>query len=429
MRNSISPTRLRATRARFSHLLVGLDLMGDGMGFHRSLLAIPLIAALLGTFSACTSPTRVKLDRWHPVEFNVEGVDSLAVLPIRGRREFVEPARSLLLAELAETRFYTLVDEQAVARLTPPPSQHGPQYSTAQAMEQAQRMGIDAVLAAHLERHVDTGADVGMATFRVGDPTVAVQLTYSLIHAPSGQVMKRDKITKRYNGELQETDNAGEPIDKVTHRLTEECIRELAPQIAAHNESFDVALATGGWGEAGEMVNRGNEAAKAGQWKVAHKHWRAAAENDPSCHQALFNLGVAFEQVGDPEGAAYWYGRAVETDDDATYRAALDRVETRRRTDFLARAQLRRQRRRERLAPSQEFAYESGSPPPYVASAAPTIANPTGRSGVDFPLPPAGTSQSDSPRPEIPRAGRHPPSPPYANNGQFNDRFENPLQY
>ncbi len=308
----------------------------------RVLLSLLALIPLYG----CASTPQVLLTRWQPVEFDVEGVDSLAVLTFGGKGEPAERARALVLEELDARGFYTLVDEATARNLGAGSAYLGEKALLEQAVAEARRLGIDALLAAKLRGRLDTGAGILGGAFRTGDPIVAVRLSYDLIHVPTGRILAQQTIVREYQGELAESDGRDSMTDQVAQRLVRECTDEMVADITAHPETFEVTLADGSWGEAGSAdVERGNEAAEDGEWREAIDHWHAALQANPQSHAAMYNLGVAFEQAADMEGAAGWYAKAAAENDQGRYQDALNRLEAGRQPFLLAQSQVWRTRR------------------------------------------------------------------------------------
>ncbi len=279
------------------------------------------------TLAGCTSTQHVRLNRWQPVDFDVQGVDRLAVLTFAGKGEPAERARRAVLEKLQASRFYTLVDEATVRGLGAGAEYLGEKARLQQAVADARRLGIDAVLAGRLSGKLDAGSSLLGGAVRVGDPTVAVRLSYDLIHVPTGRRLAQRSITRQYDGELAETDGGNSSAAQVADGLVRECVAELVADITACPESFEVALAKGSWGDEGQAeIGRGNDAAETGNWRVAIDHWHAALQANPESHAAMYNLGLAFEQAGDLDGAQMWYRKALAQKDRDAYQLAVDRV-------------------------------------------------------------------------------------------------------
>jgi hypothetical protein len=212
-------------------------------------------------------------------------------------------------------------------------------------MAEARQQGIDVVLAAQLRGRLDAASGVLGGTVRTGDPTVAVKLSYDLIHVPTGQILAQRSIVREYQGEVSDAENANNTPEKVALRLVGECTSAMVEDITAHPETFEVALADASWGDdAASEMDQGNEAAAAGNWREAIDRWHAALETNPECHAAMYNLGVAFEQAGDLDGAVGWYAQAVAKKDEVRYQNALVRTEAGREPYRLAQRQAWRQR-------------------------------------------------------------------------------------
>ncbi len=61
-------------------------------------------------------------------------------------------------------------------------------------------------------------------------------------------------------------------------------------------------------------MRQGNEAAAKGDFEVAEEAFEQAVAADPSNAKARYNLGLARQNLGDPEGAIASYVRAIRQD-------------------------------------------------------------------------------------------------------------------
>ncbi len=306
-----------------------------------ALFCLTAVAPLCG----CATTARIQLDRWHAVEFDVQGVDRLAVLRFAGKQEVADAVRAQVLSEVERGGFYTVVDEGTALRLGENAAYLGPAEEMKLAVVQAREAGIDALLAANLRGRVEDGGLAG-GVFGTGVPAIVVKLSYDLIHVPTGRILAQRSITKSYEGESADTDDVSAVTEEVARRLAMECGSALVAEITAHPESFEVSLASSSWPSGGAaQVVEGNQSAEDGDWTKAIDHWHAALKETPENHAAMYNLGIAFERAADHEGAAHWYSKAVAQKDSERYQLALDRVEQGGEEFRLAQVQVARQRR------------------------------------------------------------------------------------
>jgi tetratricopeptide (TPR) repeat protein len=307
----------------------------------HALFCLTAVAPLCG----CATTARIQLDRWHAVEFDVQGVDRLAVLRFAGKQEVADAVRAQVLSEVERGGFYTVVDEGTALRLGQDAAYLGTAEELKLAVAQAREAGIDALLAARLRgRAEDSGLAGGV--FRTGIPAIVVELSYDLIHVPTGRILAQQSITRNYEGEYTDTNDVSTVTEEVARRLAMECGSALVAEITAHPESFEVSLASSAWPSGGAaQVSEGNEAAENGDWTKAIDHWHAALKETPENHAAMYNLGIAFERAADHEGAAHWYSKAVVQKDSERYQRALARVDQGREEFRLAQVQVARQRR------------------------------------------------------------------------------------
>jgi hypothetical protein len=278
------------------------------------------------------------------VNFDVQGVDRLAVLRFAGKPEVASAVRSHVLSELEQGGFYTTVDEGTALSLGQNVAYLGQADQLKAAMVQARDVGVDAVLAARLRGQAESGSVAG--PFQANEPSLSVELSYDLIHVPTGRILAQQTIRRDHVGEFTDELGASLVIEEVARRLAMECGSELVRQITAHPESVEILLAGSSWPASGAgLVSDGNQAAAVGDWKNAVDFWHAALKEGPTNHAAMYNLGVAFERAADHEGAVHWYSKAVAEKEAKQYQQALARAEAGLQQYHLAQVQVRRPRR------------------------------------------------------------------------------------
>jgi len=77
-----------------------------------------------------------------------------------------------------------------------------------------------------------------------------------------------------------------------------------------------------------EYVNKGVDFAVNGLWDMAIKSWKEGLKVEPTNPAIYYNLGVAYEKMGDFISAGEMYKKAVELNPKKLYMEALKRVNT-----------------------------------------------------------------------------------------------------
>ncbi len=176
-------------------------------------------------------------------------------------------------------------------------------------------------------RKADYGLDLGAMHVRMGDPELAVSISYELIDVRTGDVRARKTLNQQFQGEVSGSYSKNNSEEKILARLTNKCLRELIADVAPHELRAKVKLAGGTLGIASGNLRKGNAAAAEGNWAAARQEWQTVLQANPDSDAALHNLGVAAEVEGDFAGAAAAYREAKRRVQKDLYRDALARVE------------------------------------------------------------------------------------------------------
>ncbi|MFH1139574.1 MAG: tetratricopeptide repeat protein [Pseudomonadota bacterium] len=101
-------------------------------------------------------------------------------------------------------------------------------------------------------------------------------------------------------------------------KLTEQLSPSSAQPRLDLEESGELAVEAG--------LRRGAALAKSGRWEEALEVWRQALADYPGNPSLSFNIGVAYERMGELRKALKMYSEAAEKVDNPLYRQALERV-------------------------------------------------------------------------------------------------------
>ena len=272
----------------------------------KSLLATFIcLVALPWTLGCATTAT---LPVFLPAQFDVQGIEQLAVMEVIAPQGMTPRVRQQCVSELRKSGFYQIVDPG------PPPQ-----------MAAAHRLGVDAIFTAELRRDVDLGQDFGGVRIQFGDSEVHIQLTCRVIDVRSGVVRHETTITESFSGEFDE--HRSETVESVTAGLKEACVKKAVQQLVVTRQPVEVGLTSTAWPWSNTHLKEGNRAASHGDWTTARQAWQQAVDSEPENARALYSLGVACEAEHDYDQARHWYQQAYRNTDSELHREALRRVE------------------------------------------------------------------------------------------------------
>lgn len=318
-------------------------------------------AMLLMGFSGCGTTKTARLTAWRAAQFDVGGVERLAVLGFRAPAEVASLAKEATLEKLHQSRFYQIVPEVNAGRYKathlPLPDEPDGLH---QIVSRGRQLNADAVLVGRVRKRIDDGKKIGNVTLQIGDPELAIKIDYYIVDMRSGNVRARQSVIRTQKEEGLASDRR--LSDRAVDSLVKQCAEEMVSQITAGSETIDVQLARVNMGKGSSYIRDGNKLAGKGKWEEAAEEYIAAVEVNPDSHQAIYNVGLAAEAQGRFGEAEEMYRKAIMKSDESIYRDALARVSNTGNTYQLAQQQIV-QRPRWRFRPGDQFGYQQTGPP------------------------------------------------------------------
>lgn len=344
--------------------------------------------------SAVGCAPKAKLMVWRPAELDVSGIGRIAVVDFQGEGESGAIARSALLAQLAENRHYTLVDQTELARVQPAAFQQG-LPSEAAAIEAARYAGVDAILTGQVvsysaedniqqDHHISIGGagavvssgskaaglGIGLDTNTLHARDASVSLAFKLIDARTGEIRDARQVSHAYEARVVNGRGEMPGRERILSDLLRKCSNDVVAAVAPHRVPVEVVLARQQWGNGMNAVRRGNDLAQSGDWAGAEAAWKSALERNPQNHAAYHNLALACEARGDFDGAMDNLNKAMKHYAATLYHQTHDRLAAERR-DFAA-AQTQIAARPRMLPPANSLApaaHPSAFPPNIIPAA------------------------------------------------------------
>lgn len=282
---------------------------------------LSVASGLVVAFLGCAAPPTVQLASWHPAQADVGTVRRLCVLPFVGPKGSGELAFDTVVNTLRETGYYELADANALQQFVVAPLYRDDGLvNTPVAIDAAERMRLDAILVGRVRYQQES------TSIQIGVPTIRAVVQYELIDVRSRRVLAQGDAAETFTGELSDGKTDPSSEQRVFARLARSSAEEVARRIAPHRQAIEAELAAITFGAGADLLRAGNELAEQGDWEHAVVQWRMALAEDPECHEAMYNIGLASEARGDFAAAEHQYAAAARIENRVEYRTSLNRV-------------------------------------------------------------------------------------------------------
>ena len=113
--------------------------------------------------------------------------------------------------------------------------------------------------------------------------------------------------------------------DKVASRIVAKIFTTVITRVAEFDNGSKYVMGMGG----NKKVKEGIKCAKNGEWEEAAEIWKDVLNTEPENSAAFYNLGIAYEKIGDLENlkiAQKMYKKAVKYGDKEIYLDAMQRI-------------------------------------------------------------------------------------------------------
>ena len=167
-------------------------------------------------------------------------------------------------------------------------------------------------------------------------PFVYRQAQLELTYTVTGEGRRREyrmkaDFSEKYGGinedavfgpKLADLPPEEETVKVMARAMGDKLAAQLSPSSAPPRLDFE---------ESGELaveagLKKGAALARSGRWEEALEVWRQALADSPGNPSLSFNIGVAYERMGELRKALKMYSEAAEKVDNPVYRRALERV-------------------------------------------------------------------------------------------------------
>jgi tetratricopeptide (TPR) repeat protein len=295
-----------------------------------------------------------------PAEVHMTSIHNVAVLAFEGR--YGEVLQRRIHGRLDEVRYFSPVDighEQIVGKTV-----YGQVEDSPELLSALKRLGADALIAGHMTASINDigGADhvqvqEGTGYFKkeknVFGQWVDVEIKRTVVRRVP-YVIRQGSVDTEYKvldlrtrrivttGRLRETCDkkfgGDREFDSVSRKLNglpppshtaNELAGSLAVKLVARLSRMKLARVVKFEKDADMRVKQGVALAERGAWKEAIQLWEQLIHDEPDNASAYYNLGVAYESLGDVKSlkmAGQLYERAASSQDRGLYTEAVTRI-------------------------------------------------------------------------------------------------------
>ena len=320
----------------------------------KKLLIVPFLLMLV----SCAGAPVVTFQTIKPPEINIGNVSKIAVAEFEGPDGSGELAAYKLTEYLVQTNRFTVLEREKIDNIL---QEQGLSMTGVidqnSAVEIGKLLGVDALIFGNVtaykcedeegtrkvkkkvgtgkykrvkRKNIFTGKEYWaeeeiMKTVLVDEHYKirkgVVSVNFKVVDVKTGKLLAVKSLT--VNKEYKSVEGRGNipAREEVLNTLLSQVMEKFAGMIAPIKITVTRKLEKGS-----EYVNRGVDFAVNGLWDMAIKSWKEGLKVEPSNPSIYYNLGVAYEKMGDFISAGEMYKKAVELNPKKLYMEALKRV-------------------------------------------------------------------------------------------------------
>ena len=315
----------------------------------KKLLIVPFLLMLV----SCAGAPVVTFQTIKPPEINIGDVSKIAVAEFEGPEGSGELAAYKLTEYLVQTNRFTVLEREKIDKIL---QEQGLSMTGVidqnSAVEIGKLLGVDALIFGNVtaykcedeegtrkvkkkvgtgkykkvkRKNIFTGKEYWaeeeiMKTVLVDEHYKirkgVVSVNFKVVDVKTGKLLAVKSLT--LNKEYKSVEGRGNipAREEVLNTLMEQIMEKFAGMIAPIKITVTRKLEKGS-----EYVNKGVDFAVNGLWDMAIKSWKEGLKVEPTNPAIYYNLGVAYEKMGDFISAGEMYKKAVELNPKKLYMA------------------------------------------------------------------------------------------------------------
>ncbi len=244
-------------------------------------------------------------------------VRRIALLPFTGDAEFTKAVQRHVAERLHEAGYFEMVslgeDMQGMAG-------GGDANFMREQLRLARQNGVDTLVGGQIKAGYGR---TGFGNVAFGPPLHKAVISLKTIDVASGKIRDHKQVMKEFRGEVGAHPNSGQSEMDLFKSLARGCADDLVSEMFISRTTVSVPLALAD--RKANNVSQGNLFARQGRWADARRAWKKAVDDDPDCHAARYNLGLACEAAQQFGEANAHYAAAIGIEDREEYHVATAR--------------------------------------------------------------------------------------------------------
>ena len=292
-----------------------------------------LLFSVVVTTTGCSHFAKIPM--WRPCSAQVEGIQTVAVLPFEG--ESGNRVAEEVSDAISASGTYTIVSNNSFPSIRNCSASEGGAPALEQVLVAARQADIDAILTGTMIEEETSPTDEDSHTRLIDNqpkPNSSMTVEYRLIDTRTGETLSQNRISC-----LEEKSKARDGKQEQT--LIQRCGLEVVSQLTPQCGNCSIALANGHWMDRGcYSVRKGVRAAEKGNWGAATTAWQTALEANAHNDAAIFNLALAASSQGEFDKAEDLALEAIRMTHCNCYEQGLEKIR-RQRTQYETAAQQR----------------------------------------------------------------------------------------
>jgi hypothetical protein len=321
---------------------------------------ILLLLIIIFTFS-CSKKVMINVTK--PAEYNVSDLKRIAVVDFNGPGQAATVVAQKFQDLLWKTQYFSILERKELQRIL---EEHALQMSgivnDSTAVEFGRIAGVDGIILGDVSSYnakdkrgtekvkemVWTGEyekdkkgnfiyektakgkekkkeyKEEMVLRRTVQRDVAVGINFRLVSVETGEIRASDSKSRSFSRKYFPHKDKIPDKNQILNQLTDQVLAGFVPLITPHTVTVRKTFE-----KDNDQVNLGIEMAQKGLWDKAISIWEHEIETNPRNGAALYNLGIAYEAVGELNKAEMMYEKALDIEPKDEYMEALSNIRKR----------------------------------------------------------------------------------------------------
>jgi curli biogenesis system outer membrane secretion channel CsgG len=320
-----------------------------------------LVVSLI-LFVSCSK--KVYLNVTKPAQYDVSDIKRIAVVDFKGPKNSGELVASKFVSSLWKTRYFSILERKQLQTIL---EEHALQMSgiinDSTAVEFGRLLGVDGLIFGEIfdysvkdtkgtekvkekvwtgEYEKDKNGKIiyegtgkiktkkkkykeAMVNKKFIRRNVNVGINFRMVSVETGEIRASDSKTRSFSKKYSVEEGKLPPAKSILNNLSNNIVASFVPLISPHRVQISRTFEKGN-----DAIGLGIEMAQNNLWDKAKDIWNSEADKNPKNSAAQYNLGIAYEVLGDLVSAEYSYEKALDIEPKDLYMQALSNVRRRK---------------------------------------------------------------------------------------------------